>query len=425
LATKNSCAVHYDLSMDRQILVYCGLAILSVGLICLAVFLVWHFTHKTNSPQHVQDVRTLSVASSTVPYLAQHSGPDTPPSAGQMIKLDTGDALVVHDITACKGDDGAYYIYGTGKDNAPGSSKQIPFWSSSDLSSGVWKFLGYVLPNWPAWLAWKPAPTNFVWAPEVAYFGGMFHIYYAISETFGKNISVIGHLTNPTLNPSSSQYKWTDRGLVVQSTTADSYNCIDPSVLLAPDGTAWLGFGSFSFKNDGKGGIQIQQLNPQTGALLAPKSKPIQIAERPANQGHAEEAPCMCYKNGLYYLFMSFDYCCWQRGKAPYKIMVGRSTSPSGPYKDRDGVLLTKGGGSHVFIYDAAGKMVVSQDGTTVTDSVLNDTLVGIGGTTCVMGHGPDKLFAHAYSKSGTGPSILRVFPLEFDSENWPLLRWR
>lgn len=48
-----------------------------------------------------------------------------------------------------------------------------------------------------------------------------------------------------------------------------------------------------------------------------------------------------------YYLFVSFDYCC--KGlKSNYKVMVGRSKAVTGPYLDKDGKAMDKGGGSLV-----------------------------------------------------------------------------
>ena len=48
-----------------------------------------------------------------------------------------------------------------------------------------------------------------------------------------------------------------------------------------------------------------------------------------------------------YYLFVSFDYCC--RGKdSNYKVVVGRSKSVVGPYVDKEGKPMAKGGGTLV-----------------------------------------------------------------------------
>ena len=50
---------------------------------------------------------------------------------------------------------------------------------------------------------------------------------------------------------------------------------------------------------------------------------------------------------GYYYLFASLDYCC--RGvNSDYRVVVGRATSITGPYVDRDGVAMLAGGGTEL-----------------------------------------------------------------------------
>lgn len=73
------------------------------------------------------------------------SSVDSPPRASKAITLEGGQLLTVHDISVIKANDGVYYIYGTGRDPTPGSIGQLPMWSTSDLSKGVWKLIGYVL----------------------------------------------------------------------------------------------------------------------------------------------------------------------------------------------------------------------------------------------------------------------------------------
>ena len=63
------------------------------------------------------------------------------------------------------------------------------------------------------------------------YFNGCYHLYYAVS-TFGSQVSAIGLATNPTLDPSSPNYHWTDQGPVITSTNGSPYNTIDPSFCL-------------------------------------------------------------------------------------------------------------------------------------------------------------------------------------------------
>jgi arabinan endo-1,5-alpha-L-arabinosidase len=93
--------------------------------------------------------------------------------------------------------------------------------------------------------------------PDISYVNGQYLLYYACS-TFGKNVSAVGLVTNTTLNPSSPNYKWQDKGLVIASKPSDDYNCIDPNHSVDRAGNHWLAFGSFW------GGIKIVQLDPQT-----------------------------------------------------------------------------------------------------------------------------------------------------------------
>jgi arabinan endo-1,5-alpha-L-arabinosidase len=74
---------------------------------------------------------------------------------------------------------------------------------------------------------------------------------------------------------------------------------------------------------------------------------------------NAIEAPFIYKRNGYYYLFVSWDYCC-RGAKSNYRVVVGRSKKIDGPYLDRDGKDMLMGGGT-LFLqgdkqeYEAAG----------------------------------------------------------------------
>ena len=72
--------------------------------------------------------------------------------------------------------------------------------------------------------------------------------------------------------------------------------------------------------------------------------------------GNAIEASYL-YNNvgrtGFYYLFVNWYWCC-RGANSTYQVMVGRSTSPTGPFLDKDGVDMTDNGGS-VFIANKPG----------------------------------------------------------------------
>jgi len=159
---------------------------------------------------------------------------------------DPGD-IRVHDPMMIK-QGRTYYVYSTG------GGLQIR--SSTDLKT--WRYEGTVFDAVPSWVTDTVGPITDLWAPDVSSFGGLYHLYYAGSQ-FGTNTSVIGLATNATLDPSSPRYRWVDRGLVLASTTSDTYNAIDPSVVLDTGHVPWLVFGSFWT------GIHLRRLDARTG----------------------------------------------------------------------------------------------------------------------------------------------------------------
>jgi arabinan endo-1,5-alpha-L-arabinosidase len=184
----------------------------------------------------------------------------------------------------------------------------------------------------PAWAQQAvPAATN-IWAPDVAFFGGLWHVYYAVSS-FGSSQSVIGMATSSSL----AQPSWADAGLVLASNASSGFNAIDPSLFQDPAGSLWLLLGSFW------SGIKLLRLD--ASGKVAAGARLLALAQRPAPD--AEEGSCMVARpGGSTFLFLSWNFCC--RGAAStYEVRVGRSLSgPEGPFLDRAGQPLLQGGGS-------------------------------------------------------------------------------
>jgi arabinan endo-1,5-alpha-L-arabinosidase len=227
-----------------------------------------------------------------------------------------------------------------------------------------------------------------LWAPDVSYFNGKFHLYYSAS-TFGSNRSAIGLVTNVTLDPSSKDYAWRDQGKVIASTRSDDWNAIDPNVVIDEAGRPWLSFGSFW------GGIKLIKLDPATGARA--DTQVLSIAARPS-AGGALEGAFIIHQCGYYYLFVSFDHCCdspWN-----YNIRVGRSTSVTGDYVDKAGTRMMNGGGT-----------LLVQGNTTVTAPGHNAVIVTANGAYNVY---------HALNANHGGAS-LRVAELVLDADGWPV----
>jgi arabinan endo-1,5-alpha-L-arabinosidase len=266
----------------------------------------------------------------------------------QVVKVE-GDIEYTHDPSIAKDGD-TWYLFGTA--NGPVRKGELPIRCSKDLH--VWKLCGYVFDKIPDWIKKQSPETKELWAPDISYFNGEYHLYYAFS-VFGKNTSGIALLTNKTLNPTSPDFRWVDRGLVLLSRLEDDFNCIDPNLVLDDKGQPWLSFGSFWT------GIKMRRIDAKTGLLSLEDTKLYSLAtrKRPDNpppnppglpgDWQAVEAPFIIRHADYYYLFVSFDLCC--RGtKSNYKTMVGRSRSVTGPYVDADGKPMLEGGGTPLLL---------------------------------------------------------------------------
>lgn len=288
-----------------------------------------------------------------------------------------------------------YYIFSTGNG--------ISMRRSSDLIN--WEMLPPVfadLPDMlPVWAAEEVPGVRNIWAPDIAYFNGLYHLYYSLS-TFGSNRSVIGLVTSPTLDPSDTRYGWTDRGKVVESFPGVStHNAIDSNVVFDERGQPWMSWGSFW------GGVKMRKVDPSTGLLSSEDTTLYSLAARISpeatdgpNRPRSVEAPFIVRRGEYYYMFLSFDRCC-SGERSTYNIRVGRSTSVTGPYVDEHGVRMTRGGGTIVL----AGEGRVRGPGH-------NSVLV----------EGEDyHLVHHYYDAEDRGRSKLQIRPLLWRADGWPV----
>jgi arabinan endo-1,5-alpha-L-arabinosidase len=275
--------------------------------------------------------------------------------------------------------DGArYYLFATGGTLGIRSSPDILEWTSA----------GNVLQAVPSWVttALGSNPGS-LWAPDVSYFNGQFHVYYA-GSTFGSNASVIGLATSASL----ASPKWVDQGLVVQSKTSDDFNAIDPSVAFDESCSPWLAFGSFW------SGIKLRKLDATTGKLATDDATLHALASR---NGGAIEAASIVSHGGYYYLFVSFDACC-KGTSSTYRTMVGRATSITGPYTDKSGKDMMQG----------AAEQLLASEGR----------YIGPGGGTAWRDGDTYLYVFHYYDGDDSGNSKLQVRPIQFDSSDWVTL---
>lgn len=231
-----------------------------------------------------------------------------------------------------------YYAFSTDVVGYPRNGN-IPIHCSLDKVN--WIACGSVFPNgMPDWIQQKVPGVAGLWAPDISYFNGQYHLYYNGSRLHTQE-TVIGLATNTTLDPSDPAYKWVDRGPVLRSKTGDDFNALDPTILVDSDQSVWLTYGSYWT------GIKQRQVDPATGKLLASNPTRYDLATRPGVLHNPIEGASLIHHGAYYYLFVSVDYCCEQNNaQNNYKQAVGRSTSPHGPFVDENGTRMMNGGGT-------------------------------------------------------------------------------
>ncbi len=203
----------------------------------------------------------------------------------------------------------------------------------------TWKNHGPLLKENPAWLKKRVPEHRSVWAPDVVVYGKKVRVYYCASRFFGGNDSVIGFLENEKFDPEKPTEGWVDHGEVIDSRKdRNFYNCIDAEILIDQSGRHWMFFGSYF------AGIYCIELDPESGKMLDPVGKPpFQVARNTSSRENALEGASVLYKDGLYYLFVSYGLAA-QGVRSTYQMMVGRSKEPNGPYADAAGKPMTDGG---------------------------------------------------------------------------------
>ncbi len=301
----------------------------------------------------------------------------------------------VHDPVMIK-HAGTYYLFCTGVG--------ISVFSSLDMKN--WKKEKSVFDAPPSWAVEKiPSFKGHIWAPDISFHNGRYYLYYSVSA-FGKNTSCIGLATNKTLDTSSPEFKWVDHGKVIQSVPGrDLWNAIDPNLAFDDAQKPWLVFGSFW------SGMKLVKLNENLKELAEPEEW-FTVSKRPRDfktEDHdpgeaAVEAPFIFKKNGLYYLFVSFDHCC-RGAKSTYKVVVGRSDKIQGPYLDKEGKRMDQGGG------------------TLVVEG--NASWAGVGHNSTYTFDGKDYIVFHAYDIADEGKPKLKIEQIQWDGQGWPIVSFK
>ncbi|MCU0959672.1 MAG: arabinan endo-1,5-alpha-L-arabinosidase [Pirellulaceae bacterium] len=280
-----------------------------------------------------------------------------------------------------------YFVFATGRG--------IPIFQSRDLVT--WTRAGRVFDaDVPAWAAAAIPGARGIWAPDISFREGQWRLYYSVS-TFGSQRSVIGLVTNQTLDPQDPEYRWVDQGLVLESHPGvDNFNAIDAACFVDQASRHYLFWGSFW------SGIKVVELDAETGKPR-PGAQPLAVAARaPRTDPPAIEAPFVIWREGHYYLFVSYDMCC-DGARSTYKVMVGRADEACGPYRDRDGRAMVDGGGTLVL--------------------ASYDRWRGPGHNAVLQTDRGDFLVHHTYDMHDLRAArVLQIRPVYWSPDGWPVV---
>lgn len=308
----------------------------------------------------------------------------------------SGDGTSVHDPYMLQDASGTFWLYGTHNTLA----------SSTDMVNFTSVSAGDINPDFSWWASKNTTGTGGrtdIWAPSVMFANGKYYQYYSIpiydtpsnSSTNSGAEAVIALATSASPNG-----PWTDAGQIIAScgTTAGcttTFNAIDPAPYIDAAGNWWLTFGSW------EDGTHVLQLDPSTGLRLSSNSTLYNIAKRTAGEEGPFIFPYTVNGTHYYYYFAPINTCC-SGISSTYRIIVGRSTSPTGPFLDRGGLDLMDSGGtillsSHGVIYGPGGQSVVE------------------------VGTQPVLVY-HYYDGNANGAPKLGLNNLKFDADGWPYI---
>lgn len=348
-----------------------------------------------NSGLYLEDANSGATASATIDQGARGSSgpgctcqewklistgnPAYPAPVAVTVSYTAPDSSVIgiHDPSLLKVGS-SYYLFSThGTLHAHSSSDRANFSDS-----------GFALNALPAWTSNYTGASGDLWAPDVSAHNGQYWLYYAASG-FGSNVSAIGLAISPSGLPGT----FADSGAAIyKSSDCTGSNAIDPNSVVDASGNAWMAFGSWS------NGIYIVRVDNSTG--IPTGAACVQLAYHPSGTGI--EGSFIYPHGGYYYLFASTDNCC-NGNASTYRIVVGRSTSITGPYTDRGGMALTEGGGT--ILLSAHGN--INGPGG---ESVLKDT-------------DGDILIYHYYDGNNNGYPALGINVLGWTSDGWPYIQ--
>lgn len=299
-----------------------------------------------------------------IPALREKNGgslpAETAEAAGQQEEFVTVQTsrVTVHDPSVIEAD-GVFYIFGSHM--AWAKSTDLMNWEyfTNNINEKYEELFGK---EWENWCQWRENELKGnLWAPDVIYNEslGKYCLYMSVNGSDWNSAIVM--LTSDKVDgdyeyggtvvysgfdsgknhpaEQTDVYRVLGEGADLgryQSTSDTKLNCIDPCVTYDSEGNLWMAYGSWF------GGIYLLKLDGETGLRDYDTVYATVINESDAYYGYkiaggcgvSGEGPYIIYRDGYYYLFVSYGGLTAAGG---YQIRVFRSENITGPYEDQLG----------------------------------------------------------------------------------------
>lgn len=299
---------------------------------------------------------------------------------------------ILADPTVIK-DPNSEYFYAFGTEDywyTDGKNHVVPIVKSKDLVN--WTYVKDAFGRRPVWKT-----EGGIWAPDIAYVNGKYHLYYAYS-TWGDRDPGIGLAIAD--HPEKTFY---DQGKLFLSSDVNIRNSIDPFYMEA-DGKKYLFWGSYN--------NSAAQTQWGTWAIeLSDDGKSIKDMNTMVKIAASDFEGVMIHKHGSHYYFFGSRGGCCDGAASTYRMLVGRSASITGPYLDKAGVDIAKNNG--------AGTLVLNK----------NNLYVGPGHCSRIITdkEGTDWILYHAMNINnaiinGVNQRALMLDKVNWDADGWPLV---
>ena len=289
---------------------------------------------------------------------------------------------------------GYYYVFGTedyGEWGGIARVSYLPIIKSKNLVD--WEFVGdaFSEKTKPTWGKYNSG----LWAPDIIKINGVYNLYYSFSTWNDPNPG-IGVATSTSL-----EGPWVDQGMILNTETSGIKNSIDQFVFIHED-RVYMMWGSYR-------GLYVTELT-SNGLRLKEDAEFTLVGG--FEDSSKFEAPYIIKKDNYYYLFISLGHCCLGLDST-YYVNVLRSTSPLGPFVDKEGKKLLG--------EETLGELVV-RGNNEIAGPGHNAVTQDDNGDFWLVYHGYDTDYILGSYGSSPRRSLL-IDKLEWTEDGWPYVK--